>query len=105
MATGEMLHNFSQGLDSTQLESVPDRKSIGVEVNWGIRFTDKAKAMRFFSFVCAELASRVDQVCEHYVTLVALSALTLPLTFTQYPICWSMTTNWFLDPYRSYSSL
>ena len=62
MATGEMLHNFSQGLDSTQLESVPDRKSIGVEVNWGIRFTDKAKAMRFFSFVCAELASRVDQV-------------------------------------------
>lgn len=62
VATGEMLHNFSQGLDSTQLESVPDRKSIGVEVNWGIRFTDKSKAMRFFTFVCAELAGRIDQV-------------------------------------------
>jgi DNA repair protein REV1 len=62
VATGEMLHNFSQGLDVTQLESVPDRKSIGVEVNWGIRFTDKSKAMRFFTFVCAELASRIDQV-------------------------------------------
>ena len=82
MATGEMLHNFSQGVDSTQLESVPDRKSIGVEVNWGIRFTDKAKAMRFFSFVCAELASRVEQVCEHWVTFVAISTLTLPSIFT-----------------------
>ena len=62
VATGEMLHNFSQGLDATQLVSVPDRKSIGVEVNWGIRFTDKSKAMRFFTFVCAELAGRIDQV-------------------------------------------
>ena len=61
-----MLYNFSQGVDSTQLECMPDRKSIGVEVNWGIRFTDKSKAMRFFSFVCAELASRLDQVNENF---------------------------------------
>ena len=80
VATGEMLHSYSQGVDSTLLESVPDRKSIGVEVNWGIRFTDKSKAMRFFSFVCAELASRIDQVEE-------LSTLTLASTLIRFRAC------------------
>jgi hypothetical protein len=62
VATGEMLFNFSRGVDHTQLECLPERKSIGVEVNWGIRFTDRAKAARFFTFVCVELATRIYQV-------------------------------------------
>jgi DNA repair protein REV1 len=57
-----MLFNFSRGVDHTQLECLPERKSIGVEVNWGIRFTDRAKAARFFTFVCVELANRIYQV-------------------------------------------
>ena len=62
VATGEMLFNFSRGIDRTQLECLPERKSFGVEVNWGIRFTDRKKASRFFSFVCAELANRIALV-------------------------------------------
>ena len=57
-----MLFNFSRGIDQTQLECLPERKSFGVEVNWGIRFTDRKKAARFFSFVCAELANRIALV-------------------------------------------
>ena len=64
IATGEMLFNSSRGLDTTQLKCLPERKSMGVEVNWGIRFTDRKKAERFFSFVCTELANRIYQVRE-----------------------------------------
>lgn len=61
MATGEMLFNSSRGYDQTPLETMPERKSIGVEVNWGIRFTDVEKAERFFGFVCSELSNRMAQ--------------------------------------------
>jgi hypothetical protein len=61
VATGEMLFNSSRGCDHTPLETMPERKSIGVEVNWGIRFTDVEKAVRFFGFVCAELSNRMAQ--------------------------------------------
>ena len=62
MATGEMLFNSCRGIDNTQLNCLPERKSMGVEVNWGIRFKDRKKAERFFSFVCVELANRLYQV-------------------------------------------
>ena len=57
-----MLFNSCRGFDNTQLNCLPERKSMGVEVNWGIRFKDRKKAEIFFSFVCVELANRLDQV-------------------------------------------
>ena len=57
-----MLFNSCRGIDNTQLNCLPERKSMGVEVNWGIRFKDRKKAEIFFSFVCVELANRLHQV-------------------------------------------
>ncbi len=44
------------------METMTERKSIGVDVNWGVRFTDADKADRFVRHVCAELAARMKQV-------------------------------------------
>jgi hypothetical protein len=43
--TGKTLFDFSRGIDTRSIpfELVASRKSVNVEVNWGVRFSEKDK--------------------------------------------------------------
>eukprot|EP00842_Homolaphlyctis_polyrhiza_P001440 jgi/Hompol1/2297/HPOL_005932-RA len=58
---GKMLHGYSQGIDSSVLESKP-RQSVGAEVTWGIRFQTWEQIISFMNEFCDEVMSRLMRV-------------------------------------------
>jgi hypothetical protein len=66
--TGEMLFNYSRGSDVRGLQLERVRRSVGVEVNWGVRFDDDT-LVEFTSFLlacllaCASFACNRSHVC------------------------------------------
>lgn len=58
--TGEMLYNFARGIDErTLLQENIARKSIGADVNWGIRFERVEQVETFFKAFAEELETRL----------------------------------------------
>lgn len=54
-----MLWNSCRGIDNTALSPVQPRRSIGAEVNWGLRFTDIQNAVVSISKLSDEVAKRL----------------------------------------------
>lgn len=65
-ALGKLVFNFSRGIDNRTLKAVADRKSVGVDINYGIRFSCSENAEEFLRKLCDELSSRLKQVCLSY---------------------------------------
>ncbi len=59
--TGEQLFCHSRGEDFRKLQPVVSRKSIGVDVNWGVRFTHSLEVEAFLQNLSCELATRLQE--------------------------------------------
>ncbi|KAK4476999.1 hypothetical protein RD792_016201 [Penstemon davidsonii] len=60
MKTGEMLWNYSRGIDNRLVGLIQESKSIGAEVNWGVRFRDLNDTQHFLKNLCKEVALRLQ---------------------------------------------
>ncbi|BFG41961.1 hypothetical protein CerSpe_282340 [Prunus speciosa] len=60
MKTGEMLWNHSRGIDNRLVGVIQESKSIGAEVNWGVRFKDLKDSRYFLSNLCKEVSLRLQ---------------------------------------------
>ncbi|KAJ4716214.1 DNA repair protein REV1 [Melia azedarach] len=58
--TGEMLWNYSRGVDNRQVGLIQESKSIGADVNWGVRFRDLKDSQNFLSSLCKEVSLRLQ---------------------------------------------
>lgn len=58
--TGEMLWNYSRGIDNRLVGMIQESKSIGAEVNWGVRFKDPKDSQNFLSSLCKEVSLRLQ---------------------------------------------
>ncbi|EEE66263.1 hypothetical protein OsJ_22448 [Oryza sativa Japonica Group] len=55
---GDMLWNYCRGIDHSVVEAVQETKSVGAEVNWGVRFNDNKDAENFLVNLSKELKTR-----------------------------------------------
>ncbi|KAL5855432.1 hypothetical protein ACOSQ4_005234 [Xanthoceras sorbifolium] len=60
MKTGEMLWNYSRGVDNRLVGMIQESKSIGAEVNWGVRFRDLQDTQHFLLNLCKEVSLRLQ---------------------------------------------
>ena len=60
--SGQMLYDKARGIDDRQLEYDHVRKSIGIEVNYGIRFTTWDEVQLFLERLSEELSSRMKRL-------------------------------------------
>ncbi|KAK3012326.1 hypothetical protein RJ639_011627, partial [Escallonia herrerae] len=58
--TGDMLWNYSRGIDNLLVGFIQESKSIGAEVNWGVRFKDMKDSQFFLMNLCKEVALRLQ---------------------------------------------
>ncbi|CAK7330023.1 unnamed protein product [Dovyalis caffra] len=58
--TGEMLWNYSRGVDNRLVGNIQESKSIGAEVNWGVRFKDLQDSQHFLLNLCKEVSLRLQ---------------------------------------------
>ncbi|XVF45045.1 hypothetical protein PTKIN_Ptkin02bG0173800 [Pterospermum kingtungense] len=58
--TGEMLWNYSRGVDNRLVGMIRESKSVGAEVNWGVRFRDFQHAQHFLLDLCKEVSLRLQ---------------------------------------------
>lgn len=63
---GEQLYLFSRGEDRRKLQPVAARKSVGVDVNWGVRFTEQSEVKVFLRKLSGELHDRLEEVGYRY---------------------------------------
>ncbi|XP_057964637.1 DNA repair protein REV1 isoform X2 [Malania oleifera] len=61
--TSDMLWNYCRGIDNRLVGVFQESKSVGAEVNWGVRFNDLEDTRRFISNLCKEVSLRL-QGCE-----------------------------------------
>ncbi|KAF8057676.1 REV1 [Scenedesmus sp. PABB004] len=57
--TGASLWAHAHGLDERRVEPPRARRSVGAEVNWGVRFAADADAQAFLKELCGEVAARL----------------------------------------------
>jgi DNA repair protein REV1 len=57
---GEMLYNYCRGIDNRELEN-KGRQSLGVDINWGVRFQNQNQVSAFFR-------KMTEHVCERLKT-------------------------------------
>ncbi|XP_031744472.1 DNA repair protein REV1 isoform X3 [Cucumis sativus] len=60
LKTGEMLWNYSRGVDNRAVGLIQESKSIGAEVNWGVRFKDFKDCQCFLLNLCKEVSLRLN---------------------------------------------
>ncbi|XP_058778555.1 DNA repair protein REV1-like isoform X3 [Vicia villosa] len=60
MKTGEMLWNYSRGIDNRLVGDFQECKSIGADVNWGVRFKDMKDCENFLTNLCKEVSLRLQ---------------------------------------------
>ncbi|CAK5269398.1 unnamed protein product [Mycena citricolor] len=60
--TGERLYNTIRGIDDTPLRSDKQRKSVSVEINYGIRFEDSAAARKFVYSMAEKVEERLNDI-------------------------------------------
>ncbi|XP_048231552.1 DNA repair protein REV1 isoform X2 [Ricinus communis] len=58
--TGEMLWNYSRGIDNRLVGVIQESKSIGAEVNWGVRFRNLQDSQHFLLNLCKEVSLRLQ---------------------------------------------
>uniref|UniRef100_A0A7I4CIB7 DNA repair protein REV1 n=1 Tax=Physcomitrium patens TaxID=3218 RepID=A0A7I4CIB7_PHYPA len=58
--TGDMLWSYARGIDTREVQQAQIRKSIGAEVNWGVRFLVPEDAHRFLVTLSTEVATRLQ---------------------------------------------
>ena len=63
--TGEMLYNSCRGESDRQLKLVSERKSISVDINFGIRFTQLSEAQDLITQLAQELQKRATDASVH----------------------------------------
>ncbi len=59
--TGKMLHEYARGLDNRQLRVTTERKSVSVDINFGIRFQTILDAETLLRSLAVELEKRAKQ--------------------------------------------
>ncbi|CAA0830956.1 DNA repair protein REV1, partial [Striga hermonthica] len=59
MKTGEMLWKYSRGVDNRLVGVIQESKSVGAEVNWGVRFRNLNDTKHFLENLCKEVALRL----------------------------------------------
>ncbi|KAI4318418.1 hypothetical protein MLD38_032122 [Melastoma candidum] len=60
LKTGEMLWSYSRGMSTRMVGTLNESKSVGAEVNWGVRFRDSKDSKQFLSNLCKEVSSRLQ---------------------------------------------
>jgi len=58
---GECLFKFARGIDDRQLSNQNERKSIGADVNWGVRFNNDHEFKIFVKNLAKEVSKRLDE--------------------------------------------
>ena len=58
LKNGTMLYEFSRGIDSRELKVTTERKSVSVDINYGIRFADISEAESLIRNLADELEKR-----------------------------------------------
>ncbi|KAG0470310.1 hypothetical protein HPP92_016474 [Vanilla planifolia] len=58
---GDMLWNYCRGFDDRKVEVLKEAKSIGAEVNWGVRFQDIMDCEHFLIQLSKEVSSRLKE--------------------------------------------
>ncbi|KAM7479135.1 hypothetical protein LguiA_027348 [Lonicera macranthoides] len=58
--TGDMLWNYSRGIDNRMVGVIQESKSVGAEVNWGVRFNDLKDSQHFLVNLCKEVSLRLQ---------------------------------------------
>ena len=61
LKNGTMLYEYSRGIDSRELKVTSERKSVSVDINYGIRFTDISEAQSLIKDLADELAKRAKE--------------------------------------------
>ena len=61
LKNGTMLYEFCRGIDSRELKLTSERKSISVDINYGIRFTDISEAESLIRNLAEELEKRAKE--------------------------------------------
>ncbi|KAJ0798281.1 putative DNA-directed DNA polymerase [Helianthus annuus] len=57
--TGDMLWNYSRGIDNRSVGIIQESKSVGADVNWGVRFKDLKDSQVFLLSLCKEVCLRL----------------------------------------------
>ncbi|KAK1402489.1 DNA repair protein REV1 [Heracleum sosnowskyi] len=60
LKTGDMLWNYSRGIDNRSVGVFQESKSIGAEVNWGVRFNNLEHCQQFLLNLCEEVSLRLQ---------------------------------------------
>ncbi|XP_059313959.1 DNA repair protein REV1 isoform X3 [Lycium ferocissimum] len=58
--TGTTLWNYSRGIDDRLVGMIQESKSIGADVNWGVRFKDLKDVQHFLLNLCKEVSLRLQ---------------------------------------------
>ena len=76
MKTGEMLYKFSRGIDDRKLENRA-RQSLGVDINWGVRFQNQSQISDFFKKLTDYVSDRLKdtQLKASHITVKAKKRL------------------------------
>ena len=79
---GETVYNFARGIDDRPLAAIQPRKSVGAEVNWGIRFEHDDQVAKFLADLAAEVAKRLHDAGAYgrTITLKVRCSRVLPST-------------------------
>ncbi|XP_062234274.1 DNA repair protein REV1 isoform X2 [Phragmites australis] len=57
---GDLLWNCCRGIDHSIVGAVQETKSVGAEINWGVRFNDNKDAEHFLTNLCKEVSLRLQ---------------------------------------------
>ncbi|PWA92321.1 BRCT domain-containing protein [Artemisia annua] len=57
--TGDMLWNHCRGIDNRLVGMIQETKSVGADVNWGVRFKDMKDCQHFLLSLCKEVSLRL----------------------------------------------
>ncbi|KAI3986971.1 hypothetical protein MKX01_039906 [Papaver californicum] len=58
--TGDMLWNYCRGIDNRAVRLLQETKSVGADVNWGVRFNDTKDSRNFLLNLCNEVSLRLQ---------------------------------------------
>ena len=74
VSMGSFLFRACRGMDERELVAIPARSSVSIDVNWGLRFQENAKAEEFLGQLAFETTRRLDEVVPLYRLCSSVSA-------------------------------
>ena len=87
---GKILHDFSRGIDDRPLELDAPRKTVGLDVNWGVRFSSRENMLEFMQGLSQELQQRLVSAgvqARHFTLKVRVRAAGQPVEPIKYLGC------------------